>query len=137
MADPQRLYCDSDTVVELTGCTDEQAERAVTVGSAMIDAYCTVPIPEPTPPPVQQACLSLAVGLVTASPGGAVISETVGAYSYRLAAPKSLSLALVIDDVVAGLLRPWRPRVYDVRTPSQTGASWPVDWWQRNLDEVC
>jgi hypothetical protein len=99
-------------------------------------------IPSPLPPPVQAVGLAVATRLAYAGEGagegggGAVVSESIGAYTYRLASPGTLDGALRLTDDERDLLRPWigQADAYSVATPSGYPAL-PWDWFQRDLDQ--
>lgn len=95
--------------------------------------------PSPLPPPLYQVGLAIATRLAVAGEtiqegSSQIVSESIGAYTYRIANPGTLDSALILTDAERKLIRPWlgQASAYDVGT----GGSivWPADWWQRNLD---
>jgi hypothetical protein len=66
-----------------------------------------------------------------------VLSESIGSYSYRLAAPATLGGAFGLTELELEQLTPWTGRggVYDLDV-SGGAVAWPVDWWQRNYDNL-
>ena len=100
---------------------------------------CELPA-DPLPAPLELALAIVANRIYAASPeaGGAtgqVVSESIGAYSYRYAAPETLDTAALVGGTVAKLIQPWncKPGVYDISVAGSR-AGWPVDWWQQDLD---
>ena len=97
---------------------------------------CTLPA-DPLPPPLELALAIVTNRIYVAGDGGGspqVVSESIGAYSYRLAAPDTVDQAALVGGSVADLIRPWKcqPGVYDLSL--RGGSVWPSDWWQRDLD---
>ena len=96
-------------------------------------------IPSPTPEPIYAVLLSASVRFGTALMQGnalPVVSESLGSYSYRLATPSTMAGAFGLTSSEVDALGPWGPSsAYDFSVAGR-GASWPVDWWQRNLDNA-
>ena len=70
---------------------------------------------------------------------GAVVGETIGSYSYRLASPLTFDNVVLVLGDLAAQLDPWAPmhtRVYDLDNSPWPSAPWPADWWQRDLDNL-
>lgn len=100
---------------------------------------CPVP-DEPWPAPVDVAISIIASRLYVAGKAGegqTLVSESIGSYTYRLAERLTAEGAALVPAHVLELVEPWscRKRVYDVST-WPTAGELPVDWWQRNLDNV-
>lgn len=95
----------------------------------------------PLPSPLDLAGLSIATRLASAGAasgsGATVVSESIGSYTYRLATPLPLDVALAFTDAERKLLAPWlgQTRVYDVSVSGAT-FGWPADWWQRDYDRL-
>lgn len=98
---------------------------------------CPVP-PEPYPAPIDVALNIIGSRLYVfgkAGEGQALVSESLGSYTYRLADPLDAQAAALVPAAVYELVEPWacRKRVYDVGTyPTSTPP--PFDYWQRDLD---
>jgi hypothetical protein len=136
---PDPLVDPADVALLAPEATAEQCEQAAQLATLMLQAalYPGEP-PDPLPPPMYQATLMAAGRLARAGdPSGQVVSESLGAYSYRLQLPMPADQALAFTDYELGLLEPWlaRTTAYDVRTPTAM-PDWPYDWFQRNLDNV-
>jgi hypothetical protein len=121
------------------GLDADQARQAAQLATLMLQAALYPrELPDPLPVPLYAVALMAAGRLARAGdPAGSVVSESLGAYSYRLNLPTPLDQALMFTDDELGLLRPWlgHASAYDVRTPTATAFPWPIDWWQRDLDE--
>ena len=137
---PAPVIDPSDLQRIVPSLSPEDAELYCSLATlALQAAFWPNPIPEPPPPPVQAVGLGVATRLAyageSAGEGGAVVSESIGAYTYRLASPGSLDSALRLTDDELDVLRPWlgQSSVYDVRT-GLSALGWPLDWWQRNYD---
>lgn len=93
------------------------------------------------PPPIHAVGLALAARFSGAAltKAGAVTSETIGSYSYRLASPLTFdNVVLVLGDLAAEL-DPWSTRhqtTYTLDTSPAVATVWPADWWQRDLDRL-
>lgn len=99
------------------------ANRLLRIAARAIRAYIwPLELPDPVPPPLEQLVLKLAlrVGRATPNTSGAVVSESLGAYTYRLDRPLAMDAGLEIPDDLRKELAPWAPRgrqgVYDVDT---------------------
>jgi hypothetical protein len=118
-----------ETVDELTGLA------RLALNAALYP--CTLPA-DPLPAPLELALAIVTKRIYEASPAGGgaspqLVSESIGAYSYRLASPETLDIAALVGGTVDNLIHPWKCQhgVYDVLTVG-TAPQWPVDWWQRN-----
>ena len=132
-----------DIQTVLPGLDDEAAQRAALLASLAVATYLhPCPVPDPLPLPVYSATLILAVRSAgaTANPGeAAVVSESIGSYSYHLSQPLTAEAALAVPSDVARMLDPYScgaGGVFDVSVLGGSPYSWPVDWWQRDLDNV-
>lgn len=133
---------DSCELLELApGLDPAEAERAAALATLAVTSYLHPnPIPDPLPPPVAQVLLSVSLRIAGSTTVGAgqVVSESIGSYSYRLASPPSLDAALLLTDDEKAALAPWTADaggVYELHV-GRDPASWPLDWWQRNLDTL-
>jgi hypothetical protein len=100
---------------------------------------CELP-DEPYPPPIE-----VAIGVVASrlyaygktGEGQTVVSESLGSYSYRLSEAMTAEGAALVPTSVLKLIEPWncRKSVYEISIAGGP-LGWPVDWWQRNLDNV-
>jgi hypothetical protein len=137
---PPPLIDPDDLEALLPWLTPEDAVLYASLATLALEAALwPTPVPEPLPPPVQAAGLAIGVRLARAgesssSSSGPVVSESIGAYTYRLASPASLEAAFALTEAERKLLHPWLPSgVYELDLVA--GAyPWPADWWQRNLD---
>lgn len=126
---------------ELLGLTTEEAARVSQLVQITVEAYCWPNVIEdPIPPPVHAVGLALAARFAGAelTKAGAIVGETIGSYSYRLASPLTFDNVVSVLGDLADALAPWAPRhssVYDLDTSGGL-ADWPVDWWQRDLDNL-
>jgi hypothetical protein len=101
---------------------EERAELLVELATRVVaSALYPNEIPDaPEPAPMRDVGLRVAIRLNRSTPdtSGAVISESIGSYTYRLAAALALDGALRLTDDEAKDLGPWLPvggrRVYDV-----------------------
>ena len=130
-----------DELVTLLGLTPEEADRVSGLVQITIEAYVWPGvIPDPVPPPVHAVGLALAARFSGAAltKGGAVLGETVGSYSYRLASPLTFDSVVLVLGELADALAPWAPRHSGAYTLDTAGGfgTWPVDWWQRDLDNL-
>jgi hypothetical protein len=131
-----------EELVELFGLAEDEAERVSALVQLSIEAYCWPGvIPDPVPPPVHAAGLTLAARFSGAAltKAGAVLSETLGSYSYRLASPLTFDQVMELAATVGDALAPWAPRhvtAYTIDTYPSSWGDWPVDWWQRDLDRI-
>lgn len=96
-------------------------------------------LPTPLPPPLNAAGLAIATRLAMAGESsgegvGPVVSESIGAYTYRRVTPATLDSALSLTEQERKLIRPWlgQASAYDVRTGLGELYAWPGDWWQRD-----
>jgi hypothetical protein len=131
-----------DELVALLGLTQEEAERVSALVQIAIEAYVwPAAVPDPVPPPVHAVGLALAARFAGAAltKAGAVLGETIGSYSYRLASPLTFDNVVLVLGDLAEQLEPWAPmhtRVYDLDVSPWGVGDWPVDWWQRDLDNL-
>jgi hypothetical protein len=130
----------ADVQALLPSLTIEQATLAAQLATVAVSAALwPTPIPDPTPEPVYAALLSaslrfgVAIEQGTAQP---VVGESVGAYSYRLAAPASLASAFGLNEWEMEQLAPWVPTSQAFELDVGGRISWPADWWQSNFDNV-
>jgi hypothetical protein len=118
----------------------EDAARAALLATLAVSAALWPnPIPDPAPPPVQAALLTIAARLAGSSglSSTQVVSESIGAYSYRLAGPPSIDSALALSDAERKLLAPWAGSqgVYELHVGG-AAYPWPVGWWQADYDNL-
>lgn len=123
-----------------------KAGRVLALARRVVDAYLapgdtsTVLADSRVELVVLRQALRVARASPPSSSAGAIVSESLGSYTYRLDRPLPLDTALQLDaDLQRELLpfAPHRSRVYSA--PVGLGdrrAQWPVDWWQRNLDNL-
>ena len=125
----------------LLGLTTEEAARVSELVQITIEAYCWPNvIADPIPPPVHAVGLALAARFSGAelTKAGAIVGETIGSYSYRLASPLTFDSVVLMLGELADALGPWAPRhsrTYTLDTGPDP-VDWPVDWWQRDLDRL-
>jgi hypothetical protein len=129
--DLQQLFPDLDPAA---------AARATLLATIAIEAALWPnPIPDPIPPPVQAVLLTVAARLAGSSGLGStqVVSESIGAYSYRLAGPPSIDTALGLSEAEAKALEPWAAKagVYELHV-GPAYYPWPVGWWQADYDNL-
>ena len=126
----------------LLGLDTAEAIRCSALVQITITAYVwPAAVPDPVPPPIYAVGLALAARFSGAAltKAGAIVGETVGSYSYRLASPLTFDNVVLVLGDLAEQLDPWAPmhsRVYDLDTSPYSRADWPVDWWQRDLDRL-
>lgn len=141
------LLVDPDTITVLVpGTSADQALVCAQVATAVV-ASLVWPnaLPDPTPPPMTLAATSIACRLAQAGAGGTpdqaangrVVSESLGAYSYRLASPATLEDGFALTAAERELLEPWlsASKVYELTTGAAVLAL-PWDWFQRDLDNA-
>jgi hypothetical protein len=141
---PPPLVDPSDVERLVPGISPDEAELYASLATLALQAAAWPrELPEPLPLPVQLVGLSVAVRLARAGEAGGgvglpVVSESIGAYTYRLAEPDTLDAALALSEAELELLRPWlgHERVYDVSIAPWRRFGWPPDWWQRDLDRL-
>jgi hypothetical protein len=136
---PEPIIPPADVLVVLPDLSSEEADRAARMATLAVQTYLyPCPVPDPLPVPVYQAAMILATraASVPTGVGGQIVGESIGSYSYRLAAPLSGADALVVGDQVAQLLEPWacKKTAYDVSVNPWACSGWPDDWWQRDID---
>lgn len=129
-------------VAAVPGTTPEQALTCAQLATVAIEsALWPATVPDPVPPPITAAALSIGTRLALAGAGGAeptagrVISESLGAYSYRLAQPPGIDAGWVLTDAERELLEPWLGTggVYELHTGAGADAL-PWWWFQHDLD---
>jgi hypothetical protein len=132
-----------DELEELLGLSAEDAQRVSTLVQIAVEAYCWPNVIEaPIPAPVHAVGLELAAmfGGAALTKAGAVVGETIGGYSYRLATPLTLDSVLgALDGALGRQLNPWAPMhstAFDLDTSPIAGCGWPPEWWQRDLDRL-
>jgi hypothetical protein len=130
-----------EELVELLGLSAEEADRVSKLVQVTIEAYIwPTLVPDPVPPPMHVVGLALAARFAGAqvTTTGAITSETIGAYSYRLAQPLTFDDVVLLIGDLADALNPWSPRHATAFDVSIAGAppAWPADYWQRNFDNV-
>jgi hypothetical protein len=122
----------------------EQSAELVALARLVLNAAlypATLPA-DPLPAPLELALAIVTRRLYNLAPGsstGQVVSESIGSYSYSLASPESLDTAALIEGPVSGLIAPWRGQtgVYEIDLKTSVSKlGWPIDWWQRDLDNV-
>jgi hypothetical protein len=137
---PDPVIDPADVQALIPGTSLEDATRCAQLATlALQAALYPNPIPDPLPPPVQLVGLTVAGRLVLAdSTGAPVVSESIGAYSYRLSIPDPASVGLWLTTYELLALGPWMARsgLVDLDTSPWGRCDWPADWWQRNLDEL-
>jgi hypothetical protein len=143
---PGTPYCTPEQVAALLGVPVEslpqpQTDELIAMASSVLDSYlCGVP--EPVPGAVSYVCASLVVRQ-SSNPAG-ITSEAVSGYRVSYAAGATGGLVPTEGDLE--LLGPWLcagagettgTRAYTTTTPlAGSGACWPYDWWQRDLDQL-
>jgi hypothetical protein len=136
---PEPVIDPADVMALVPGTTIEEATAAASLATlALQAAVWPNPLPDPLPPPMYQAGLSCAARIARAGdPSGQVVSESLGAYSYRVASATAPDVALYLTEAELDLLRPWlgSPGVYDIDVTG-SAAPWSYEWFQRNLDNV-
>lgn len=132
-----------DVQTVLPGLDDDAAQRATLLASLAVATYLyPCPVPDPLPLPVYSATLTLAVraaGATSSAGEAAVVSESIGTYSYHLSQPLTAESALAVTDDVAKMLDPYScgaGSAFDVYIGGGGPSYRPVDWWQRDLDNV-
>lgn len=123
---------------------DTEATRLAQLADDAVAAFLEpVEVPAPVPKRMRMVAIAQAFRLKrSTTTAGGVVSESLGSYSYRLDRPLGIDRALFLDDDLATELLPWalhRAKVYDVSVALDDAvrpAWWPVDWWQRDLDNV-
>ena len=95
--------------------------------------------PEPTPLPIETATLSVGVRIALAGSGSGdsrLVSESLGAYSYRLSPGPALEEAVRLTATELEMLEPWlRPGgVYQLDTAPVPALPW--NWFQHDLDQL-
>lgn len=131
-----------DELEALLGLSAEEAERVSTLVQITIEAYCYPNVVEdPIPPPMHAVGLALAARFAGAelTKAGAIVGETIGSYSYRLASPLTFDNVVTVLGDLADALSPWAPRhtgSYTLETSPSELEAWPADWWQRDLDRI-
>jgi hypothetical protein len=142
---PPPVIDPADVQAVLPSLTPEEATLYASLATLALSAAAWPnPLPAaPLPAPLHSVGLSLAVRLAasieaTSESAGQVVSESIGAYTYRLANPLSFDGALKLTETERDLARPWlgQASVYDVRTGLAHVYDWPDDWWQRDLDRL-
>jgi hypothetical protein len=141
---PPPLIDPADVAAILPSLSEEDAALYASLATLALQALCWPnDVPSPPPPPVQTVGLAIATRLAVAGEsaaeggGGAVVSESIGAYTYRLANPGTFDSALALSEGEKQLLRPWlgQASAYDVWTAPEFFL-WPPDWWQRDYDRL-
>jgi hypothetical protein len=131
-----------DELEALLGLDAAEAARVSALVQIAIEAYLwPAAVPDPVPPPVHAVGLALAARFSGAAltKAGAVVGETIGSYSYRLASPLTFDNVVLVLGDLAEQLNPWAPmhsRVYDLNVAPWPSVEWPADWWQRDLDNL-
>lgn len=118
------------------------AERAVVLATLAVQAALWPnELPDaPLPAPLQAVMLTVAARIAASSSTGSqeVVSESIGAYSYRreTGAVATGGLLWLTEDELAALA-PWsgHKAVYELDVAARA-LGWPVEWWQRDLDDV-
>lgn len=141
IAETWAIIVPPDELVTLLGLTAEEADRVSQLVQITIEAYCWPNvIVDPVPPPVHAVGLALAARFAGAelSKAGAVVGESIGSFSYRLASPLTFDSVVTVLGELADALNPWAPRHQSTYTLDTFGgpAAWPADWWQRDLDRL-
>jgi hypothetical protein len=130
----------ADVQAVVPGITMEEATQAASLATlALQAAVWPNSLPDPLPPPMYQAGLSCAARIArSGDPSGQVVSESLGAYSYRVAGTVPSDVALYLTEAELELLQPWlgQQGVYDIDVSGAGAAPWSYEWFQRNLDNV-
>lgn len=81
---------------------------AIDAAQALLSAFICEPVECPVPDPIRWATASIAAQLLTRPTPGTqpVVAETIGDYSYRLAAPTQVEAVDLINGV-RGMIWPW------------------------------
>jgi len=134
---------DACELERVMGVDAADAQRAVVLATLAVEAAIwpnELPDP-PLPAPLQAVLLTIATRIAGSTvPGSSqVVSESIGAYSYRLAGPPSLDDALALSELERRALAPWMPAgkrsAYQLDT-SYPMPAFPIDWWQRDYDNL-
>lgn len=136
---------DPDWIAQaVPGTTPEQALFCGQLATLVITS-ATWPntIPDPAPLPITMAALSIGCRLAMAGAGGdeatsgRVVSESLGAYSYRLANTPGVDTGWSLTSAERELLEPWlsASKVYELDTGA-TRLVLPWWWFQHDLDRV-
>lgn len=136
---PESLVDPADLLALMPQLDPERAAQACQLASLAVLAYVWPnTIASPTPPPVYAVTLGLAARIATSAPaGGALVSESLGGYSYRFSSPISPDEALWLTDAWKAMLDPFAAAKQAFQLDTAPGPfPWPVDWWQRDLDNV-
>jgi hypothetical protein len=146
---PPPLIDPADVQAIIEGLSPQDAELYASLATLALEAVAwpnALPA-APLPAPLYTVGLGMAVRLAMAdqaiSPDGtgAVVSESIGGYTYRLSAPGALDVAFQLSDAERKLIRPWlgQSAAYDVSV-GWGPLAWPADWWQnpwqRDLDRI-
>ena len=140
MSTPTPPYGDAARVSTLAGVDQATALALLDTACWIIDSYVwpgVIPT-DPVPVPVDTVATLLAVRLNAAATGPQVVAESMGSYSYRLAVSESaVELAGRLPAELAAMLGPWAPGRSGAATltTGPDGCPWPIDWWQRDLEE--
>jgi len=131
----------AEELERLLGLEADEATRIAELVQITIEAYCWPNVvADPIPPPMHMVGLALAAKFSGAelSKAGSILGETIGSYSYRLASPLTFDSILVVLGELADELSLWAPRHRRTGTLETVGPglAWPVDWWQRDLDNL-
>jgi hypothetical protein len=133
----------ADELEQLLGLTPEEADRCSQLVQIAVEAYLwPAAVPDPVPPPMHAVGLALAARFAGAqlTKAGAITSETLGSYSYRLASPLTFDNVMTLMGEFADALVPWAPThqgAYELDVSGGWPPSWwPADWWQRNLERL-
>ena len=122
----------------------EDAAEYVSTARMILEAalYPNTLPPDPLPAPLEIALAAVAYDVwqldvaSEANGGRRIVSESRGAYSYRLESPTGADV-FTLSDKVLGLIEPWLPSgaggVYQLDV-GRSLTVWPEDWWQRDLD---
>lgn len=141
---PAPVIDPADVQAIVPSLTTEEATLYASLATLVLEAVMWPnAVPTPLPPPVNAAGLSIAVRLANAGEAGGeggagpVVSESIGGYTYRLAAPETFAQAFALTDGERELLEPWlgSSEAFDVSTLG-TVYAWPADWWQRDYDRL-
>jgi hypothetical protein len=104
VADFEQTIIDPAVLVELAPSLDEaEADRLLRFAARAVRAYAQpLELDEgpPVPLPLEQVLLAhaLRLGRANATPAGELVSESIGAYTYRLARSLPLDATLELDD---------------------------------------
>ena len=118
----------------------EQAALAAQLATVAVEAALYPnPIPDPIPAPVYSVLIQASVRFGTAIAQGTalpIISQSLGSYSERLAAPVTLPGAFGLTEEQLEQLLPWSGGGHAFELHLRQSYAWPADYWQRDYDRL-